>query len=89
MTITQAIKKKLENHLNPLYLKLIDNSDQHFGHAGHTGRNETHFSLTIVSKKFEGLTMLKQHKMVYEILADEIKKIHAFTLKTLKPSQTK
>ncbi|CDF32731.1 unnamed protein product [Chondrus crispus] len=44
-----------------------------------------HFQADVVSAAFEGLTMIKQHKMVYEALGDLMKgPIHALKLATRK-----
>ncbi len=44
-----------------------------------------HFQAEVVSAKFEGLSMIKQHKMVYEALGDLMKgPIHALKLATRK-----
>lgn len=42
-----------------------------------------HFRATVVAPQFEGLTRIRQHKLVYEIFGDEIGgAIHALSLKT-------
>ena len=41
----------------------------------------------IVSKKFEGVALLARHRMVNEVLKEELNVIHAFTQKTLTPEQ--
>ena len=45
------------------------------------------FSVVIVSDKFEGKPLLAQHRMVNACLAEELKTIHAITLKTMKREQ--
>lgn len=45
------------------------------------------FSVIIVSDKFIGKTLLQRHRMVNEVLADELKVIHAFSQKTLTTEQ--
>lgn len=40
------------------------------------------FAINVTSPKFKGLTMVKQHKLVNSILADEIAKWHGLQLKT-------
>ena len=46
--------------------------------------DDNHFSVTIRSKKFIGLSRIKQHKMVYEALGNLMKhEIHALSMKTL------
>lgn len=43
-----------------------------------------HFEVTVVSKKFEGLSLVNQHKMVYaslkDLFADDL---HAIVVKTI------
>ena len=43
--------------------------------------------MVIVSDKFEGKPLLAQHRMVNDCLAEELKDIHALTIKTMKPAQ--
>ena len=45
------------------------------------------FDAVIVSKKFEGKPLLARHRMVNEILKEELQEIHAFTQKTMTPEQ--
>ncbi len=53
------------------------------------GDDGVHFEAIIVSPEFEGLSMLKQHKLVYATLGErlETEEIHALALKTYKPSE--
>ncbi|GBU09447.1 BolA family transcriptional regulator [Gammaproteobacteria bacterium] len=53
------------------------------------GDDGQHFDAVIVSPKFEGVSMLNQHKMIYAILGDKIKnnEVHALSLKTYSPAQ--
>ena len=47
------------------------------------------YEATVVSKAFEGLSMLKQHKLVYPLLDNYIKsgEIHALSIKSYTPEQ--
>lgn len=45
------------------------------------------FIALIVSKKFEGLSLLEQHRLVNEVIADEMQSIHSFRMKTLTPEK--
>lgn len=45
------------------------------------------FDAVIVSKKFDGLGLLARHRLVNDVLKEELKSIHAFTQKTLTPEQ--
>ena len=53
------------------------------------GDDGTHFEAIVVSPACEGISMLKQHKMVYATLGDrlETEEIHALALKTYTPAQ--
>ncbi len=47
-----------------------------------------HFNARVVSDKFAGLTMIKQHKLVYAALGDNMESaIHALSIKTYTPEQ--
>jgi stress-induced morphogen len=45
--------------------------------------------LKVVSKKFDGVPLLKRHKMVNQMLSEELSsnKIHALTIKAWTPAQ--
>ena len=50
-----------------------------------------HFRVTIVAAQFEGLLMVKQHRMIYDLLRDCMEDqgggIHALSLNTYTPTQ--
>jgi acid stress-induced BolA-like protein IbaG/YrbA len=50
-----------------------------------------HLQALIVSDRFAGLTMIKQHKLVYEVVQEYLDdgRIHALALKTYTPEQWK
>ena len=52
---------------------------------------EDHYRVTIVAPQFEGKTMLNQHRMIYEILHNDMEAhgggIHALSLATYTPEQ--
>ena len=47
-----------------------------------------HYQVTVVSSKFEGLTLVKQHQLVYGAVRDAMSSeaIHALALKTYTPA---
>ena len=45
------------------------------------------FEAIIVSERFEGVALLERHKMVNEIIAEEMEHIHAFSMKCWTPAQ--
>jgi len=47
-----------------------------------------HWQATIVSKAFEGKSLIERHRLVFDALAEEMKgPIHALTLETFTPAQ--
>ncbi|WP_028879068.1 BolA family protein [Terasakiella pusilla] len=84
MSVAEVMKKKINEELSPEKLVLEDESYMHAGHAGANPQGESHFNLLIVSDKFEGVSRVQRQRMVYDILADELKdRVHALSLRTL------
>lgn len=46
-----------------------------------------HFDAVIVSKVFEGKSLLQQQRLVFQILGDKMEIIHALSMKTFTPEQ--
>lgn len=47
-----------------------------------------HFFATIVSDRFEGLSRIKRHQVVYAVLGERMREeIHALSMKTLTPAE--
>ena len=77
--IEKKIEKKIESALDSPKIFIQDM----------TGTND-HFNLIIISDSFDGLSLIEQHRIVYNILNDMIsKEIHALQLKTLTWEQWK
>ncbi|KJX93243.1 bola-like protein [Zymoseptoria brevis] len=71
----RQIFDKLKTSLQPSKLEVQDIS----GGCG------SMYGLDIVSEQFKGLSVIKQHRMVNQILGEEIKKWHGVQLKTKAP----
>ena len=73
--------------LSPVVLEIRDNSHRHAGHAGaRDGRG--HFTLRLVSARFEGLLPLKRHRLVYEALGPLMETdIHAVAIQARTPAE--
>lgn len=83
MTVQDTIRTKLTAALQPLDLEIIDESRLHAGHNAAAAGGETHFRLRIVSDAFRGKTRLERHRMVQDLLRDELAgPVHALALKT-------
>ncbi|XP_074854599.1 bolA-like protein 2 [Carettochelys insculpta] len=50
-------------------------------------RCSTSFKVLVVSARFRGKPLLQRHRLVNELLAEELKHIHAFEQRTLTPEQ--
>ena len=88
MRVAQAIENKLSKELTPARLEIEDDSARHHGHAGARPEGESHFNVTVVSAKFEGMSRIERQRLVYRLLAEEMKTdIHALALTTLPPAE--
>ncbi|KAF2803663.1 bola-like protein [Mytilinidion resinicola] len=67
-----AVFNKIKAEFDPVNLEVQDIS----GGCG------SMYALDIESARFKGLTVIKQHKLVNQVLADEIKSWHGVQLKT-------
>lgn len=85
-SVVQKLTQVLSS-LNPTYLDIQDDSALHAGHAGNTGGS--HFTVTIVSDNFTGLSLLKRHRLVYAA-ADALMKndIHALSIRAETPTES-
>ncbi|KAL0927214.1 hypothetical protein M5K25_001376 [Dendrobium thyrsiflorum] len=83
------IRQKLQSALETSSLEIEDVSYQHAGHAAVKGdANETHFNIKVISPKFDGQNLLKRHRMVYDLLADELKTgLHAISIVAKTPQE--
>lgn len=79
MKIKHSIETKLQS-LQPQFLEVVNESNKHNVPEG----SESHFKVTIVSDAFLGKMLIARHRMVNEILVDELSQsIHALVLHTL------
>lgn len=79
--IEKNILYKLEKELNPTLIEIKDESHLHANHNPSAKEGGTHFKIKIVSKKFKGKSRIERHRIVNNILEDELKKgLHALTL---------
>lgn len=79
MKIKSLIETKLQS-LQPQFLEVINESHRHNVPEG----SESHFKVTIVSKEFDGKMLLARHRMVNNILTEELAhSVHALVLHTM------
>jgi BolA protein len=82
------IHAALQDRFSPQRLEVIDESDLHIGHAGHTGAGNSHFKVIIISESFKGMQRLERHRKVYEALDHFLKNgVHALNIKAFAPDE--
>ena len=82
----QDIEITLRAALEPLSLEVQDDSHLHAGHAG--AREGRHFSVRIVSRRFEGLGRVARHRLVYDALQPlMLRGIHALAIDARVPDE--
>lgn len=87
MHTADLLREKLSAALSPSVLEIEDDSARHRGHAGAAGGGG-HFNVYVVAAAFDGKGLVARHRLVYEILADEMKgPVHALALRTLTPTE--
>jgi len=88
MRVAQIIEAKLMAALSPVTLTVTDESARHAGHAGARDGGESHFQVEIVSAEFAGKSRVARQRLVYQLLAEELKgPIHALSLITRTPEE--
>jgi BolA protein len=88
MRVQEIISKKLTETFAPRSLKVLDESHQHEGHAGHRPGGETHFRIYIVADAFQGKSRIARHRMINDTLAHELKSgVHALAIHAAAPGE--
>lgn len=81
----KRIREKLMVALEPIRLDVVNESELHAGHRSSPGTGDSHFRVLVVSEKFAGRSRLERHRLVNEVLKEEMTKIHALALSALAP----
>lgn len=90
MTIAETMHDKLQNAFAPTALEIVDESHLHAGHMGARPEGETHFRVTIVSAAFAGASRVQRHRLVHEVLAQELReRVHALALVLRTPEEAR
>lgn len=83
MSRKEFLEKTLSIALSPSVLEVINESQQHMVPSN----SESHFKLIIVTDKFTNLNRIERHRLIFSILADEFKNMHALTLSLYTPKE--
>lgn len=91
MQIETRIRDKLTEAFSPERLQVDNDSHKHAHHVemhGVAKSGDTHFTVTIVSARFAGLSRVERHRMVNAVLADELAgPVHALAIKAKAPDE--
>ena len=86
--IADQITARLSAALAPTHLHVSNDSASHAGHMGDDGTGESHFSVTIESPAFSGVSRVQRQRMVNTALADLLRdRIHALAIKARAPDE--
>ena len=76
MPSAEGLRTRIEDALPGARVSVVDT----------TGGGD-HFRAEVVSERFEGLTRIQQHKLIYDVFGDEVGgAIHALSIKTQTPA---
>ncbi|XP_026321756.1 bolA-like protein DDB_G0274169 [Hyposmocoma kahamanoa] len=82
--VENTIRSKLQTALDTKHLDVINESFMH----NVPKSAETHFKVVVVSDKFEGLPLIKRHRLVNDILKKELQAgVHALSIVAKTPQQ--
>ena len=89
MDTVEIIDKNLREKLEAEHVEIIDESHLHRGHKAAGGGG--HYSVRVVSQKFENLNVMDRIRLVHKALDVEMtgtpKLIHALQVKTFAPEE--
>ena len=68
--VAERLRDKLQQGFEPEQLEITDDSARHAGHRGASPEGESHFSVTIVSPAFAGLSRVERQRRVYAATGD-------------------
>ena len=86
--VSRTIEEKLKRAFAPESLEVVDDSDRHKGHVGAREGGETHFTVTLVSQSFRGLSRVDRQRRINAALAEELAgPVHARSIRALTPEE--
>jgi BolA protein len=83
----EEIEAELRAALRPQTLEVEDDSHLHAGHAG--AREGRHFTVRLTSDRFNGLSRVARHRLIYDALRQLIPRgIHALAIEARAPGES-
>jgi len=81
----EKMRTLLEDRLQPSYLEILDESEQHLGHQEY---GSGHYLVKISSPQFQGKNRVECHRLVFSVLGQFIGQgIHALRIEIITPNQ--
>ncbi len=78
----KRIEKILIDNFNSWSISVEDKSFLHYGHNNFSGKDETHFKITLQSQKIKGFKKLLIHQKINKLLKKEfLSGLHALEIK--------
>jgi BolA protein len=88
MTVAETIRRKLTAAFACQHLDVVDQSQQHVGHAGARPGGESHFAIAVVAREFTGRSPLERHRLIHAVLAEELAgPVHALSIHAVSPEE--
>jgi BolA protein len=88
MSVANTIRERLQEALRPTRLDIVDESHLHAGHSAQARAGESHFRVLVVSPEFAGKSRLARHRLVNELLADQLAtRVHALAIQAYAPGE--
>ncbi|XP_060081411.1 bolA-like protein DDB_G0274169 [Ylistrum balloti] len=82
--VEESIIRKISERLAPQHLEVINESYMHNVPKG----SETHFKVVVISENFQSVPLIKRHRMVNEVLQEELNSgVHALSILAKTPQQ--
>ncbi|KAK48907.1 BolA family transcriptional regulator [Caballeronia jiangsuensis] len=80
------LEARLNETLKPQSVHIDDDSAAHAGHAGAAAGS--HYTVTIVAACFAGKARVARHRLVYDALAEEMRRgVHALAIRAYTPQE--
>jgi BolA protein len=83
----EALRARFEAAFPDAAIELVDDSHLHAGHAGASG-GAGHYSVRIVSPRFDGASTVARHRLVYDAVRDWMPhRVHALVIVARTPAE--
>ena len=77
--LAAEIRRKISDLMEGAQVQIVNESDNHAGHAGRSGYTISHLKVTVVSDHFTGMKKLNRQRLMHKVLETEIKMLHSIT----------